>query len=208
MKETTMLTTHTLDALKSLRLPAMASGLIHQREHPDFATLSFEERLGLLVDAEILQRQNRRLERTLKAAQLRSGAVVEDLDFSSARGLDKTVVHSLVSSTWVDSHHYVMIVGPTGVGKTFVACALAQFATATVRSTCECHACLRTCESLEPTDAFLAHGESRQSGRVDLGRSVTATSQRRPSGRPLGSRGRSPRAITHCHVTTARQSLA
>ena len=126
MKETTMLTTHTLDALKSLRLPAMASGLIHQREHPDFATLSFEERLGLLVDAEILQRQNRRLERTLKAAQLRSGAVVEDLDFSSARGLDKTVVHSLVSSTWVDSHHYVMIVGPTGVGKTFVACALAH----------------------------------------------------------------------------------
>ena len=73
-----MLTQTTIEGLKSLRLPAMAAGLAQQREHPDYAGLSFEERLGLLVDAELLQRQNRRLARVLKAAKLRSSAVVED----------------------------------------------------------------------------------------------------------------------------------
>ena len=80
-----MLTNTTIEGLKSLRLPAMASGLLEQREHPDYAGLSFEERLGLLVDRELLQRQNRRLERVLKSAKLRSGAVVEDVDFANTR---------------------------------------------------------------------------------------------------------------------------
>lgn len=121
-----MLTHSTIEGLKTLRLPAMASGLLEQREHPDYHELSFEDRLGLLVERELLQRTNRRLERVLKAAKLRSGAVVEDLDFSAARGLDKTTLRSLVDSPWVANHHQVMIVGPTGVGKTFVACALAH----------------------------------------------------------------------------------
>ena len=121
-----MLTHSTVEGLKSLRLPAMASGLLEQRTHPDYHELSFEDRLGLLVERELLQRQNRRLERVLKAAKLRSGAVVEDLDFSATRGLDKTVLLSLVSSPWVANHHQVMIVGPTGVGKTFLACAIAN----------------------------------------------------------------------------------
>lgn len=64
----------------------------------------------------------------MKAAKLRSGAVVEDLDFSSTRGLDKATLHSLVNSPWVSNHHQVMIVGPTGVGKTFLACAIANHA--------------------------------------------------------------------------------
>ena len=123
-----MITHTTIEGLKSLRLPAMAAGLTQQREHPDYAGLSFEERLGLLVDAEILQRQNRRLERVLKAAKLRSSAVVEDVDFTKSRGLDKTAFASLVNSPWVENHHGVMIVGPTGVGKTFIACALANHA--------------------------------------------------------------------------------
>ena len=121
-----MLTHTTIEGLKSLRLPAMAAGLAQQREHPDYTGLSFEERLGLLVDAELLQRQNRRLARVLKAAKLRSPAVVEDLDFTKSRGLDKTAFLSLVNSPWVENHHGVMIVGPTGVGKTFIACALAN----------------------------------------------------------------------------------
>jgi DNA replication protein DnaC len=123
-----MLIHTTIEGLKSLRLPAMASGLLQQREHPDYTQLSFEDRLGLLVDAELMQRQNRRLERVLKAAKLRSGAVVEDVDFANTRGLDKSTFLSLVNSPWVENHHNVMIVGSTGVGKTFLACALAHSA--------------------------------------------------------------------------------
>jgi DNA replication protein DnaC len=123
-----MLNHNTLEGLRSLRLPAMASGLLSQREQPDYSSLSFEERLGLLVDAELLQRQNRRLERVFKAAKLAAGASVEDVDYASARGLDKATFVSLVSSDWVEHHHNVIVLGPTGVGKTYLACALAHSA--------------------------------------------------------------------------------
>ena len=126
MKEHHVLHYNTLDGLKTLRLPAMASGLLEQREHPDYAAMSFEDRLGLLVDRELLQRENRRLERVLKEAKLRSRGVIEDIDFSATRGLDKATFLSMVESKWVEHHHNVIVLGPTGVGKTFIACALAQ----------------------------------------------------------------------------------
>jgi DNA replication protein DnaC len=123
-----MLDNPTIDGLHALRLPAMARGLAEQRERPDYEALSFEERLGLLVDRELTERQGRRLERSLKLAKLRTTAVIEDVDFRRPRGLDRSQILGLSESHWVESHHCVVIVGPTGVGKTFLACALAHAA--------------------------------------------------------------------------------
>ncbi len=123
-----MLNNQTVEGLHALRLSAMASGLIEQRERPDYQALSFEERLGLLVDREIAERDNRRLERYLKQARLRTNAVVEDVDFRRRRGLDRAQFLGLAEAAFVKSHHDVAIVGPTGLGKTYLACALANSA--------------------------------------------------------------------------------
>ncbi len=123
-----MLNHHTIEGLHALRLPAMAAGLAEQDASAAHQALSFDERLGLLVDRELTERENRRLARYLKTAKLRSDAVVEDLDFRRQRGLDRPVVLGLAEAGWVNSHHNVAVVGPTGVGKTFVACALANAA--------------------------------------------------------------------------------
>ena len=106
----------------------MARALVEQLERADYQALSFEERLGLLVDREMQDRENRRLARHLKTAKLRSDACVEDLDFRGSRGLDRPTVLGLAEGHWVSAHRNVLVVGPTGVGKTFVACALAHAA--------------------------------------------------------------------------------
>ena len=123
-----MLTSPTLDRLHTLGLGGMARGLAEQREQAAYAALGFEERLGLLVDRELCDRDNRRLERNLKSAHLRTSASVEDLDFHLPRGLDRSLILSLADGQWVAAHRNVLVVGPTGVGKTFVACALAHAA--------------------------------------------------------------------------------
>jgi DNA replication protein DnaC len=123
-----MLDNATLDGLGHLRLPGMVRGLLEQREHPDYATLGFEERLGMLVDRELTERQNRRLQRMLKAARLRIAATTEDVDFRRPRGLERSQILSLAESHWVESHHSVVVVGATGLGKTYLACALANAA--------------------------------------------------------------------------------
>lgn len=123
-----MLTNATLDGLHTLRLPGMMRGLVEQREHPDYAALGFEERLAMLVDRELTERRNRKLERALKAAKLRFAATVEGIDFRRHRGLERAQVLSLTESHWVGSHHSVVIVGATGLGKTYLACALANAA--------------------------------------------------------------------------------
>jgi DNA replication protein DnaC len=123
-----MLDHATLDGLHALRLPGMARGLVEQREHPDYGPLGFEERLGMLVDRELTERHNRRLERMVKAAHLRMAATVEGIDFRRPRGLERAQVLSLAESHWVASHHSLVIVGATGLGKTYLACALANAA--------------------------------------------------------------------------------
>ena len=123
-----MLINATIDKLQALSLGGMARALGDQLEQPSYGELSFEERLGLLVDREAQDRENRRLARYQKAAKLRSDAVIEDLDLRAPRGIDRSTILGLAESHWVEAHRNVLVTGPTGVGKTFLACALAQAA--------------------------------------------------------------------------------
>ncbi len=123
-----MLITPTLDKLHTLNLMGMARALSEQLEGTEYQALSFEDRLGLLVDREAQHRENRRFERNLSAAKLRSAACVEDIDFRHPRGLDRAQLLSLAGAQWVEGHQNVLIVGPTGCGKSYLACALAQAA--------------------------------------------------------------------------------
>jgi DNA replication protein DnaC len=123
-----VLTQPLLDKLDALRLYGLRDGLAQQLTNPQFADLSFEERLGLLVDAEFTARQNSNFLRRLKAAHLLQNATVEDLDLSAGRGLDRGLVLSLATGDWILHHLGVIVLGPTGAGKTFVACALGHAA--------------------------------------------------------------------------------
>jgi DNA replication protein DnaC len=124
-----MLVNPTVTKLEALGLGAMAAGLTHQIETPGtFAELSFEDRLGLLADAEGDARDSRRLARRLKDAKLRYPATVEDIDFRSPRGIDRSLVASLAGAGWVTRGHNVLITGATGCGKSYIACALANAA--------------------------------------------------------------------------------
>jgi DNA replication protein DnaC len=125
---TDLLTNNTIEGLCALRLNAMAIGVIEQREQPDLTNLAFEDRLGLLVDKEIMARGNRRLTRMLKAAKLKLPAVIEDIDFRRPRGLERQTILQLGECNWVNENQVVLVVGPTGVGKTYLACALAHSA--------------------------------------------------------------------------------
>ena len=123
-----MLTHPTLDKLQTLRLTGMVKALSEQMQMPDISDLSFEERLGLLVDREMTERHDRRLKTLLRQAKLRLGASIEDLDYRHPRGLDKSLFISLASCQWVRDRRNILITGPTGVGKTWIACALGQTA--------------------------------------------------------------------------------
>ena len=122
-----MLNEPTLEKLRDLRLNALAQTWCEQRKDPKMTDLAFDERFGLLVDAEWIDRQNKRLARNLREAKLRlSDACIEGIDYPPRRKLDKAVIRGLASCAWVQEHQNVVITGPTGVGKTYIACALAQ----------------------------------------------------------------------------------
>jgi DNA replication protein DnaC len=124
-----MLVQQTIERLHALRLTGMAQALTEQQGQPDLGALAFDDRLALLVEREVTARADRRLTRLLQLARLRlPGAVLEDLDFRSARGLDRSLLLRLADCEWVRQHHTVLIVGATGTGKTYLACALGHSA--------------------------------------------------------------------------------
>jgi len=117
-----------LDKLTQLRLPAFREGLQEQLHNPQYAQLAFEERLALLVDQECTRRTDRRIQRRIHAAAFPFLALAEDLDFSASRGLDRRFVLELAQCSWIESHLNAIVSGPTGAGKTFLACALGHSA--------------------------------------------------------------------------------
>lgn len=121
-----MLTHPTLERLRSIRLHGMADAYAEQINHPDVDSFTFDERLGLLVDREASERESRRLTSRLRRARLRQSASIEDIDYSAARGFDKSLVRSLARCNYIREHQNILIVGSTGTGKTYLACALAH----------------------------------------------------------------------------------
>lgn len=120
------MTNQTIEKLYGLRLNTMAVAFKEQLEEPSMAGLAFEERMAIMVDREWTFRENRRLQKLLKEAKLKQQATIEDIDYRYPRELDKSIILSLTSCQWVRSHQNVLLTGPTGIGKSFIAEALAN----------------------------------------------------------------------------------
>jgi len=141
-----MLPHPTLDKLQTLRLTGMLKALAEQLKTPDIDSLSFEERLGLLVDRELTERDDKRLSSRLRQARLKHNACLEDIDYRSPRGLDKALILQLSSGQWLRDGLNLIINGPTGVGKTGWPAPwhTRPAGTATACVTCACHACWKS----------------------------------------------------------------
>lgn len=124
-----MLNNPTLERLSLMRLVAMAMAWQEQQKDTKMSKIAFDDRFGLLVDAEWTHRENRRIDRILKNAKLRiNQACIEDIDYAENRHLDRSVIKQLATCRWVEDHQNIVIEGATGTGKTYVSCALAQMA--------------------------------------------------------------------------------
>ena len=121
-----MLLNQTLDKLHALRLSGMAQAREEQRRQKDIRQLDFEDRLALLIERQWLWKENRRMAARIKTAQFKVAATLEDIDYRHPRGLDKSVMLSLASCQWIRKRHNCIITGPTGAGKSYIACALAH----------------------------------------------------------------------------------
>ena len=119
-----MLVQPTIEKLYAMKLGGMAEAIRRQAQDPETAALSFEERLAMLVDCQWDWRQSKALSRRMQNAHLKLTATIEDIDFRHPRRLDRQLVRTLSSSDWVSQHHNLIVTGPTGVGKSFLACAL------------------------------------------------------------------------------------
>jgi DNA replication protein DnaC len=114
----------TVERLRALGLAAMADTLIELQNNPEAADLPHPDWLGLLIDREVTARDNRRIARRLTNAKLRQAATIENVDYRTARGLDRSLFHTLATSQWIRDCNHLAIVGPTGTGKSWLACAL------------------------------------------------------------------------------------
>ena len=121
-----MLTIPTLDKLRALRLYGMLKSFQEQNESTDYDQLSFEERFGIMVDREMTEQDNRRLNSRIRRAKLRQQACMQDIDYRAPRGLDKSIMKVLGQCKWIKEHLNVLITGPCGAGKSFISCALAH----------------------------------------------------------------------------------
>ena len=163
-----MLNHPTHERLLALGLPGMAKAFQDQRASPDLAALSFEERVGIMVDREAAERDTKRLTARLKFAALRQDACVEDIDLRTPRGIDRALLARLVAGDWIDRHQNLLICGPTGIGKSWLGCALGHKACRDGRSVLY-HRVPRLFEALA-----LARGDGRHArmlkgiARIDL----------------------------------------
>ena len=123
-----MLNQPTMEKLNAMKLHGMADAFREQMETADASQLSFEERFGLLVDRQWIWKENRALIRRLQLAKFKERGVVEDIDYQHPRNLDRKLMRTLATSDWVRQHQNLLFIGPTGIGKTWLACALAHCA--------------------------------------------------------------------------------
>jgi len=123
-----MLTQQTLNKLHDMKLIAMADAFSEQLGQPDLGDLSFEDRFAMLVDRQWSFKEDRRMSRLLRTAKLRDNACIENIDFKTPRALDKSIVVRLTAGDWIKKAQNVIVLGPTGVGKSYLACAIANSA--------------------------------------------------------------------------------
>jgi DNA replication protein DnaC len=127
--ELTMMHQQTLDQLSELKLKGFKEAFIQQTESPSYLHMPFEERLAHLIDAEMIYRKNYRMKQYLKASKLKyKNAFLPDIEYNATRNLDRGVIATLAKNQWIEQGRHIIISGPTGTGKTYIACALAHHA--------------------------------------------------------------------------------
>lgn len=120
---TKMLSQQTIDKLQLLRLKAMAKEYARQLDSPTLQKVSFDDRLGLMVDYELNERENKKLDRFLKQAKFRYSAQIESIEYKTSRQLNKVVINNLSSCAWITRQQNIILTGATGTGKSWLACA-------------------------------------------------------------------------------------